>query len=402
MEDFMKKKTLAVAGIGVVLAVAVTTSVLIYQSRKRDNDANNVFVSSVGTITGNIATGWNNRFSGVVEPQETKEVKLDTSKKVKELFVEAGDTVTVGTPLFQYETDELALNIQQGQLEGEQIKNEMASTSTQIAALEAEKAKASADAQLSYTVQIQTLQTELKKQQYNINTKQLEMEQLQKSIDNAIVTSEMDGVIKKINEKPTSSLEGTGSDAYITILATGEFRIKGTISEMNIYEIGEGKSVIVRSRVDEDKTWAGTISKIDRESQESSNNNSLTGNGAMGSAGSSSKYSFYVALSNTDDLMLGQHVFIELDEGISEQKEGLWIGEYYIVQNEEGDSFVWIDQEGKIEKRQVQLGEYDENLGEYEIIDGLTIDDYIAFPDDTLKEGNKTVRVDEQEGLGGI
>ena len=234
MEDFMKKKTLAVAGIGVVLAVAVTTSVLIYQSRKRDNDANNVFVSSVGTITGNIATGWNNRFSGVVEPQETKEVKLDTSKKVKELFVEAGDTVTVGTPLFQYETDELALNIQQGQLEGEQIKNEMASTSTQIAALEAEKAKASADAQLSYTVQIQTLQTELKKQQYNINTKQLEMEQLQKSIDNAIVTSEMDGVIKKINEKPTSSLEGTGSDAYITILATGEFRIKGTISEMKI------------------------------------------------------------------------------------------------------------------------------------------------------------------------
>lgn len=36
------------------------------------------------------------------------------------------------------------------------------------------------------------------------------------------------------------------------------------------------------------------------------------------------------------------------------------------------------------------LGQYDEELGEYEIADGLTKDDSIAFPSDVLEEGMAT------------
>ena len=36
------------------------------------------------------------------------------------------------------------------------------------------------------------------------------------------------------------------------------------------------------------------------------------------------------------------------------------------------------------------LGQYDENLGEYEIADGLSKSDYIAYPSDDLKEGQAT------------
>ena len=38
--------------------------------------------------------------------------------------------------------------------------------------------------------------------------------------------------------------------------------------------LAEGQAVIVRSRVDESKTWQGTISKVDTENPQTDNSNS--------------------------------------------------------------------------------------------------------------------------------
>lgn len=87
--------------------------------------------------------------------------------------------------------------------------------------------------------------------------------------------------------------------------------------------------------------------------------------------------------------MLGQHVYVEMDYGQGEEKDGLWLGEYYIVQD--GDkSYVWAESDGRLEKREVTLGEYNQDMCTYEILSGISADDYIAFPEDTLKEGTKT------------
>ena len=48
-----------------------------------------VYVESVAKIM-QTATGANNRYSGVVEPQDTWEVNLDTSRKLLEVYVEEG------------------------------------------------------------------------------------------------------------------------------------------------------------------------------------------------------------------------------------------------------------------------------------------------------------------------
>lgn len=55
----------------------------------------------------------------------------------------------------------------------------------------------------------------------------------------------------------------------------------------------------------------------------------------------------------------------------------------------EGQSaYVWaVNGRNKLEKRPVKLGEYDEAMGAYEILSGLTEDDYIAFPMEGLYEG---------------
>lgn len=89
--------------------------------------------------------------------------------------------------------------------------------------------------------------------------------------------------------------------------------------------------------------------------------------------------------------MLGQHVYIERDQGQAEKKDGLWLSDYYIVGADTEDPFVWAaNEKNRLEKRPVVLGKHDDELNEYEIVEGLTRDDCIAFPTDLLEEGNMT------------
>lgn len=57
----------------------------------------------------------------------------------------------------------------------------------------------------------------------------------------------------------------------VSITQTTDFRVKGSISEMGT--ISEGTSVIVRSRVNEDQIYKGTVTKVETEPQSNSNNN---------------------------------------------------------------------------------------------------------------------------------
>ena len=110
----------------------------------------------------------------------------------------------------------------------------------------------------------------------------------------------------------------------------------------------------------------------------------------------SSKYPFYVKLDSADGLMLGQHLYVELDEGQMDEKEGIWLYSGYIVQDED-TQYVWADNgNGKLEKRTVELGKYDEGMDLYEITSGLELTDYIAWPVSGFRIGLKTTtNVDE-------
>jgi hypothetical protein len=64
------------------------------------------------------------------------------------------------------------------------------------------------------------------------------------------------------------------------------------------------------------------------------------------------------------------------------------------IRSENGKSYVYVESDGKLEKRYVSTGM---NLwGSYtEITSGLSMDDYVAFPYGTeVKEGAKTVESD--------
>ena len=414
----MKKRILILLGILIIGggAAGACWKMGVFGQQEMSGDA--VYVTKISDLTGQ-TTGVSNRYAGVVEPQETVSVGLESGRNVKKVEVKTGDQVKKGQLLFEYDLSSIQENLEEAQLELDRLKNEASSLNEQIATLEKEKKKANQDNQLSYTIEIETNKMNLKKNEYSQKSKQAEIDKLQSATGNTEVRSSIDGVIQKIDtskittdDSTDSSMDdsvddtysdsGSGSDsnnAFITILSTGAYRIKGTINELNINSIVEGEPVIIRSRVDSNQTWKGTMGTIDKDSATTSNSsNSYFGmTDSSDSQTNTSTYPFYVNLESSEGLMLGQHVYIELDEGQDSQKAGVWISEVYIMDAETDSPYVWAaDKDNKLEKRSVILGQYDEDLGEYEIADGLTKDDCIAYPSEVLTEGMATTtNIDE-------
>ena len=349
----MKKRILIALGI-LILAAGIGAGGWYYYTHHTGSTggSDTVYVTKISKLS-ETDSGVENRYAGVVEPQETVQVKIESGRKVKEVQVKTGEEVKKGQLLFQYDLGSIQQSLQEAQLALDRLKNESLSISDQITTLEAEKKKATADNQLSYTIEIETQKMNLKKNEYDQKSKQAEIEKLSQATQNTEVRSEIDGVIQKIDTSKMGGdesegvndtlTEGDSSDsgsgdssgnAFITILSTGAYRVKGTVNEINRDSIIEGTPVIIRSRVDSSKTWKGTMGAVDMDNSTENNSSDMAMYGMSGSSDdqtSSSTYPFYVNLDSSDGLMLGQHVYIEADEGQDEEKIGIWLNDYFIV-----------------------------------------------------------------------
>lgn len=388
--------------IGLVLVAAAAGGWYYYKnyynkdaSAGTESAEGSVYMSSVSDIMDQGALGVKTRLIGVVDPQESKDIKLDSDKQLKETFVQVGDEVKKGDPLFSYDVEAMQQKLQEADLELEEMNNTLQTMNQQLNELNVQASKAKESEKQAYNLQILSAQNSIHKQEYNISVKQLERSQLEKNIDNAVVYADIDGMIKTINSDSTggdSNYGSSGSNAFMTILATGDYRIKGTCNEMNIYSLYVGEQMVIRPRADESKVYTGVVSKIETEPATDTNTSGYSSD----SSAESSKYHFYVTINEAMDLMLGQHVVMEEDTGDTEEKTGLWIPTYYVVSDEDaGSYYVWsCDDNQKVCKKEITVGETDEDLMEYQILNGLTEDDYIAFPDELTQEGMDAVLPD--------
>lgn len=386
----VKKVDKRLIAAGVVIAVIIIALCVWFFWLKGYLDAKNaspVYVTPVSSITG-VMSDTDPRYSGLVEPQKITKVNKDESRTVSEVHVSEGDPVYVGDPLFTYDTGEIDLSIRQAELELEGISNQLTTLQDQKATLEKQLKDASKDDEFKYTVEIQSVDLQIRSQEYQRSVKQSELEKLQNSMNNTQVFSEVDGTVQQVNLTPATDNMGNPLP-FISILSSGEFRIKGTITEMNMGAIVEGQAVTVRSRVDTTARWRGTVESIEHEPVQDNNNMYWSGE----SGEKASKYNFFVVLESPEGLMLGQHVYIEPDTGASATHKGMWLPAMYVVVDEDdaGSGFVWCrGEDEKLELRPVMLGQYDQGEGLYEILSGLAASDYIAIPSEDLVAGGPT------------
>lgn len=354
-----------------------------------------VYVQSVQTLSniGGIAPG--DRFAGLVVSENVSEITKDSDKSVLELLVKEGDDVKEGDPLFSYDTEELQLALDKQLLELEQLKASIENYKSQIAQLEKERNSVGSTAKLQYTVQIQTTQVDLKEAELNLNTKENEVEKSQNLLENATVVSPVDGRVQSISENGTDNYGNPLP--YISIQQSGAYRVKGMLGELQRGAIVEGTRITISSRTDDSQVWGGTVSLVDYESPSQGSEYDMYYGMSSDEMTTASKYPFYIELDSTEGLLLGQHVYLELEveEGVI-QNPG--ISSSFICYEEDGSTYVWAEDRGKLEKRSVTLGEYNPMTDVQEITEGLSFDDYIAFPDSELcVEGASTTHDQPEE-----
>ena len=151
------------------------------------------------------------------------------------------------------------------------------------------------------------------------------------------------------------------------------------------------------SRTDPDTVWTGTVTLVDYESPTQGGDMDRYYGMNTDEMSNSSKYPFYVELDSTEGLILGQHIYMEL-ETEEDTAASVSISSAFFAYEEDGSTYVWAEKRGKLEKRPVTLGDYNP----MQVLEGLTEEDYIAFPDAQLcREGAATTRdqvVQETEG----
>ena len=358
-----------------------------------------VFVQKVSDLSQMGALAPTDKFSGMVVSESITEIQKDSDKVVENLYVREGDDVTQGQKLFSYDTEQLQLTLEKQKLELEQLTSSIENYGLQIAQLEKDRDRAYSADKLKYTLQIQTNQIDLKEAELKQKTKQSEIQKSEHLLANALVTSPVTGRITSISEEGTDQYGNP--KAYISIQQTGSYRVKGQINEMQRGTIMEGNRVRMESRLNPEEVWMGTVTLVDYENPVQGNNNGYYISSGSDEMSASSRYPFYVELDSMDGLILGQHLYLSVAGEEPVSLEGVTLSGAFVCYDEDGSCFVWADNgQGKLEKRGVELGNYDPMADAYEILSGLSDSDYVAFPDEEVcLQGAPTIR-QSQEGGG--
>lgn len=113
-----KRKKIAIISAITIALITLIIIILIVAFKKDDDGKGTAYVTSVSEC--NTASAFSipgNRFAGVVEAQRAEEIKVDSEKTVKEIFVKEGDSVEEGDDLFKYDSEAMKLELEEGQIE---------------------------------------------------------------------------------------------------------------------------------------------------------------------------------------------------------------------------------------------------------------------------------------------
>ena len=390
MKKIKSKKKLVVILIVIVLLVAAVGAFLWKKGILfGTSEENKIYVESVSTITG-IPMGTTNQFMGVVEAGQTEEFKNDGEKEVSEVFVKAGDVVTAGTALFAYDNKEDTQELERLQQEIAGYDSQIARYQSQIAELDAERNTVPEGDKFEYTTEIQNIQLSIDEAANGKQAAQQQIQEISQNMEKNVVKASIDGVVKSISDGNDDNYDGNQS--FMTILSEESFRVKATVNEQNISALAEGQEMILRSRVN-DTTWQGTISKVDTDNPVSGGYSDMD-TGEESSQTTSTKYYVYINIEDAQGLMLGQHLYVEVDNGQGGKEKGIWLNRGYVV--EDGDNaYIWCaNDRDRLEKRKVTLGKYKEETDEILVKKGLKATDHIAFPSQELREGMAVMKAE--------
>lgn len=228
--------------------------------------------------------------------------------------------------------------------------------------------------------EIQEKEERLKELELEQRTAELELKQLKKKVDNAIVTSTVEGTVKSVTDEETARLENT---PIISVVGEDGFYVTGRVAETAFDKIKEGMTVTVTSWTS-GMTYEATISGVSSSPStgySDGNNENL------------SYYPFTAVIHGDAELSNGDGVNLSIDDLSSQDEDEIYLEQMFV--REDGNQYYVYKKgdNGKLKKQYVEVGK---NVsGSLEIVSGLSLDDEIAFPyGRDVREGAKTKSTD--------
>ena len=206
---------------------------------------------------------------------------------------------------------------------------------------------------------IKDLQFQVKMAEANYKIKQTEA-------TNGNVYAQIDGTVVSLLTEEEAQMN---NQPFLKISGGGGFYVQGYVSELSKDDLKPGQEVTVNDW-NTGMVHTGVIQSV---GDYPSPNGSWSG---MGNP-NSSYYPFTVYVDESADLQEGRYVSVVYSS--AEAQNGIYL-ENFMIRTEQGQSYVLaLGDDGKLEKRIIVTGK--SLWGNYtEILDGVTADDYLAFP----------------------
>ena len=159
------KKTVIIA-VTAVVCIALCIAGWLFWPKNISVGTDGVYVQKISAMNGYGYTG--NRYSGVVEAQESLEIKKDSSRTVSQILVSEGQQVHVKDALFTYDTTDLSQKITSTNLDIENANTEIEALKNQISDYTSEMNHGGDKVEI--TARINDLQYSIRQQQYSIQS----------------------------------------------------------------------------------------------------------------------------------------------------------------------------------------------------------------------------------------
>lgn len=403
IKNLPRKKVLRV--VGCLFCILFGVFVFLQITGKDDVEVNQVTLAELQPKTDFYLVG-------SIEPNRIVELKLDKNKgKITEKKVNLNDHVEVGQELFVYSNPEGAMAIKeaeqavdnrvriidQAKLESSmkwdqynQLSNKINELANLVSTAPEEEKKDLQDRKEELEMQLGQSLVDAKTSDNSITDAELELEKMQLELQNTrdqygvnVVTAEISGEIKEIDEGQMNMnpSEKTPEKPFMTILDTSQLYLRGNVDEFRKGQLKIDQKVEIMDRDGGTQRWTGKISKIGDLKQATVVDDEQGGNPNL------SQFSFEVSLDASETPpSIGTHCFVEL---VKEEEPAVTVPKSFVIEDDKNRHYLMVNKKGKATRQKVEVSAIQDDNDMYRLDTKLDPQTKLIFPTEDIEEGMK-------------
>jgi len=343
-------------GIVITILVVALIALSVYGISQRNQQMlNAVEVKTAKVEKGDIV--WLFSTNGDVESQSKQDYFILTPTKVLKVFVDVGDKVKKGDKLLELETQDLSIQykIAQKQLEMAKLQLELlkklkekwssqnqSSLQNSTAPIQSFSLNTLTSSQMQVASPGYSLDDQIKLQEKQVEIAQLNLQSIKQNMDKQqpYIKAQINGVVTAINVREGNVFSSVQLPA-VTVEDPENLQIVLNVNQYDAVNISKGQKALIRFG---DKTFDGAVKMV-----------SPAATKVITQTGAENVVKVYVDLLNNDGT-IKPGFNVDVDIKLGEKKNVLKVPSEAILTDKNGQSFVYIVENGVAKQRKVEVG----------------------------------------------